>query len=97
MVVSVATSGMWSYPVPDPDPGKQKGKGQEMACSILVALSDHGDSFGQATSRLCTDTMCASRERVSRTTNSAMEATQNHQGILAPSLSVGYRGRRRRV
>jgi hypothetical protein len=97
MVMCIAISGRWSYPVPNPDPGKQRERGQEMACSSRVALSDHGDSFGQATSRVCTDNMCASRERVSRTTNSALEATQNHQGILPPSLSVGYGERRRRV
>jgi hypothetical protein len=79
-----------------PDPGKQRERGREMACRAFVALSDHGDRFGQATSRVCTDNMCASRAEPSRTTNSALEATQNHQGILPSSLSVGYGARRRR-
>ena len=97
MAVSVAVSGRWSYPVLNPDPGKRRERGREMACSMCVALCDHGDSFGQATFRVCTDKMCASRERLSRTTNSALEATQNRQGILPPSLSIGYGGRRRRA
>jgi hypothetical protein len=97
MVVSVATSGRWSYPVLNPDPGKQRERGREMACNRSVALSDHGDRFGQATSRVCTDKMCATWANSTWTTNSGMEATQNHQGILPPSLSLGQgEGRRRR-
>ena len=69
MVVSVARSGRWSYPVLNPDPGKQREREREMACNRSVALSDHGDRFGQATSRVCTDNMCASKAEPSRTTN----------------------------
>jgi len=54
MVVRVAMSGRWSYAALNPDPGKQRERGQEMACKCYVALSDHGDRFGQATSRVCT-------------------------------------------
>ena len=89
MVLRVAMSGSWSYPVLSPDPGKQKGKGQEMACSSCVALGNHGDRFGQAISCVCTITLCASQGRASRTTNSGMETTHNHQGILSLSLSHG--------
>jgi hypothetical protein len=70
-------------------PGKHKGKGQEMACNFHVALSDHGGRFGQATSRICTDKMCATQGSSSWTTNSGMEATHNRQGILSSSLSRG--------
>jgi hypothetical protein len=59
MVVRVAMSGRWSYAAFNPDPGKQKGRGQEMACRFYLALSDHGDRFGQSTSRVCTINMCA--------------------------------------
>ena len=59
MVLSVAMSESWSYPVANPDPGKQRGRGQEMACNFSVAPSDHDDRFGQATSRVCTINMCA--------------------------------------
>ena len=59
MVVRVAMSGRWSYAALNPDPGKQRGRGQEMACRFSVALSDHGDRFGQAISRVCTINMCA--------------------------------------
>ena len=31
---------------------------REMACRFSVALSNHGDRFGQATSRVCTINMC---------------------------------------
>ena len=89
MVLRVAMSGRWSYAALDPDPGKQRGRGQEMACDRSVALSDHGGRFGQATSRVCTINMCASRGSPSRTTDSGMDATHNHQGILSPSLSHG--------
>jgi hypothetical protein len=61
MVVRVAMSGRWSYAALNPDPGKQRGRGQEMAFETAVALSDHIDRFGQATSRVCTITMCAHR------------------------------------
>jgi hypothetical protein len=91
MVLSVAMSGRWSYAALNPDPGKQRGRGQEMACNSSVARSDHGGRFGQATSRVCTVNMCASEGRPSRTTNSGMDATHNHQGILASSLSHGNR------
>ena len=89
MVLRVAVSGRWSYPVPNPDPGKQRGRGQEMVCRFSVALGDHGARFGQATSRVCTINMCASEGRPSRTTNSGMDATHNRQGILSPSFSHG--------
>ena len=89
MELRVAMSGRWSYAALNPDPGKQRGKGQEMACNCSVALSDHGGRFGQATSRICTDKMCATRGSSSWTTNSGMEATHNHQGILSSSLSRG--------
>jgi hypothetical protein len=59
MALRVAMSGRWSYAALKPDPGKQGGRGQEMACSSHVALSDHGDRFGQAISRVCTYNMCA--------------------------------------
>jgi len=59
MVVRVAMSGGWSYAALNPDPGKQRGRGQETACRFYVALSDHGDRFGQAISRVCTIKMCA--------------------------------------
>jgi hypothetical protein len=59
MELRVAMSGRWSYAALHPNPGKQKGRGQEMACHSDVALSDHGDRFGQATSRVCTINMCA--------------------------------------
>jgi hypothetical protein len=59
MVLRVAMSGRWSYATLNPDPGKHRGRGQEMACSCYVAPSDHGDRFGQATSRVCTINMCA--------------------------------------
>ena len=59
MELRVAMSGRWSYAALSPDPGKQRGEGQEMACRSDVALSDHGDRFGQATSRVCTINMCA--------------------------------------
>ena len=59
MELRVAMSGRWSYAALKPDPGKQRGRGQEMACRFSVALSDHGDRFGQATSRVCTINMCA--------------------------------------
>jgi hypothetical protein len=51
MVVRVAISGGWSYAALDPDPGKQRREGQEMVFQTAVALSDHGDRFGQAISR----------------------------------------------
>jgi len=35
------------------------GRGQEMVFNSAVALRDHGDRFGQATSRVCTINMCA--------------------------------------
>jgi hypothetical protein len=89
MVLCVAMSGRWSYPVPNPDPGKLKGKGQEMACRFSVAPSDHGGRFGQAISRICTINMCASQGRTARTTNSGVEATHTHHGTLSPSLSQG--------
>ena len=89
MVVSIAISERWSYSALKPSPGKQRGKGQEMACKRSVALSDHGGRFGQATSRICTDKMCATWGNSSWTTNSGMEATHSHQGILSPSLSHG--------
>ena len=59
MELRVAMSGRWSYAALNPDPGKQRGRGQEMACNCSVALSDHGDRFGQAISRVCTINMCA--------------------------------------
>ena len=59
MRLRVAMSGRWSYAALNPDPGKQRERGQEMACRFAVALSDHVDRFGQATSRVCTDKMCA--------------------------------------
>jgi hypothetical protein len=59
MVLRVAMSGRWSYAALNPDPGKQRGRGQEMACNCSVAPSDHGDRFGQATSRVCIINMCA--------------------------------------
>lgn len=59
MEVCIAISGRWSYPVVKPDPGKQRERGREMACRSFVALSDHVDRFGQATSRVCTVNMCA--------------------------------------
>ena len=59
MVLPVTMSGRWSYAALNPDPGKQRGRGQEMASRSSVALSDHGDRFGQATSRVCTINMCA--------------------------------------
>ena len=61
MVLSVEMSGRWSYPPLKPSPGKQRERGQEMACRASVALRDDGDRFGQATSRVCTDKMCAPR------------------------------------
>jgi hypothetical protein len=70
MVVSVATSGRWSYPALKPSPEKYRGKGQEMACRCYVALSDHGDRFGQATSRICTDKMRAAWAQPPWTANS---------------------------
>ena len=89
MTLSVAMSGGWSYPALKPSPGKRRGRRREMAYRACVALSDHGDRFGQATSRVCTDRMCAPQGSPSRTTNSGMEATHNHQGILSSSLSRG--------
>ena len=59
MRLRVAMSGRWSYGALNPDPGKQRGREQEMACRSSVVLSDHGDRFGQATSRVCTINMCA--------------------------------------
>ena len=59
MVVRVAMSGRWSYAALNPDPGKQRGRGQEMVFKTAVALSDHGDRFGQTISRVCTINMCA--------------------------------------
>ena len=59
MELRVAMSGRWSYAALNLDPGKQRRRGQEMACRSSVALSDHGDRFGQATSRVCTINMCA--------------------------------------
>ena len=59
MVLRVAMSGRRSYAALNPDPGKQRGRGQEIACRFSVALSDHGDRFGQAISRVCTINMCA--------------------------------------
>ena len=85
MRLRVAMSGRWSYAALNPDPGKQRERGQEMACRLSVALSDHVDRFGQATSRVCTDKMCAPMG----TTNSGVEATHSHQGILSSWLSHG--------
>ena len=59
MVLRVAMSGGWSFAALNPDPGKQRGRGQEMACRFSMAPSDHGDRFGQATSRVFTINMCA--------------------------------------
>ena len=59
MVLRVAMSGGWSYAALNPDPGKHRGRGQEMVYRTFVALSDHGDRFGQAISRVCTINMCA--------------------------------------
>jgi len=78
----------WSYAALNPDPGKQRGRGQETACRFSVALSDHGDRFGQAISRVCTDKMCATWGNSSWTTNSGMEATHNHQGILSEERMI---------
>jgi hypothetical protein len=89
MELRVAMSGGWSYSALEPDPGKQRERGQEVACKFSVALSDHGGRFGQATSRICTDKMCATWGNSSWTTNSGMEATHSHQGILSSSLSHG--------
>ena len=57
----VAVSGRRLHPALKPSPGKQRGRGQEMAYRSAVAHSDHGDRFGQAISRVCTDKMCALR------------------------------------
>ena len=54
MVVRVAMSGRWSYAALNLDPGKQRGRGQEMVVKTAVALSDHGDRFGQTIFRVCT-------------------------------------------
>ena len=59
MELRFAMSGRWSYAALNPDPGKQRGRGQESVCKTAVAPSDHGDRFGQATSRVCTINMCA--------------------------------------
>jgi hypothetical protein len=48
-----------SYAALNPDPGKLRGKGQERVCRFYVELSDHGDRFGQAISRVCNINMCA--------------------------------------
>jgi hypothetical protein len=61
MALRVPMSGRWSHAALNPDPGKQRWRGQEMACNRYVALSDHGDRFGQAISRVCTINMCAHR------------------------------------
>jgi hypothetical protein len=94
MVVRVAMSEGWSCAALTPGTGKQREGGQEMACRFSVALSDHGDRVGQATSRVCTDNMCASWVHAWRTTNSGVEATHSHRGILSSSLSHGNGGGR---
>ena len=85
MELRVAMSGRWSYAALNPDPGKQRGRGQEMACRFSVALSDHGDRFGQGhLPRLYHQHVCPYG-----TTNSGMDATHSHQGILSSLLSHG--------